>query len=120
MPSGAGVVQLLDCDTDTIFCAKSSISCELLFLESLSDYRPEDEEKKHIAQCLLQFYFTTYCSYKLNGFFMSKEEITGVINWIQKDNNDIEDYLLDPMGLRKVDFSIMFNKIWNGILFGIL
>ena len=40
---------------------------------------------------------------------MSKEEITGVINWIQKDNNDIEDYLLDPIGLRKVDFSIMKN-----------
>lgn len=40
---------------------------------------------------------------------MSKEEITGVINWIQKDNNDIEEYLLDPIGLRKVDFSIMKN-----------
>ena len=40
---------------------------------------------------------------------MRKEEITGVINWIQKYNNDIEDYLLDPIGLRKVDFSIMKN-----------
>lgn len=96
-------------DNDKLLVDELEPKYRLLFLESLSDYRPEDEEKKHIAQCLLQFYFTTYCSYKLNGFFMSKEEITGVINWIQKDNNDIDDYLLDPIGLRKVDFSIMKN-----------
>ena len=82
-----------------------------------ADYTPEPilirkEDKEKITQ---------------NAFFneeiiapVKRGEIVGKIKYYIDGTEIGELPIVSRDEIRKVDFSIMFNKIWNGILYGIL
>lgn len=86
------------------------VAYRMLFLESLATYQPKDKEKQYFIQHLLAFYFIVYYNHAYNGFGMNESEITNIVNWINKNNNDIEIKNIDPLGLRQSDFTIMQNE----------